>query len=550
MFLPVVEMEKKLRDMEQQMSDPAGADMTALYENYDKLMRRYEDAGGYEWPSRVQGVLAGLGFTREQQSQPANVLSGGELTRLFLGKLLLQQPDILLLDEPTNHLDLSALSWLEKYLLDYKGTVLVVSHDRFFLDRVCTDITEVLLGRSEQYHGNYTTYMAQRTERFESRMKAYELQQKEIERQEKIIERYKSFNREKSIRAARSKQKRLDKIERLEKPEEDKQIGFSFTARRRTGDDVLEIRGLEKGFDGRTLFRNLEMLVKAGDRVAIVGPNGVGKSTLFNILTGGLPADNGYFRWGANVDVGYYDQHQRSLHAEKSVLDEVWDHFPRMEQYQVRGALGMFLFTGEDVFEKIGTLSGGEKGRVALTELMLRQDNVLLLDEPTNHLDMDSREVLEDALEDFEGTILSISHDRYFINRFANKVAVLSTDGVRVYNGNWDDYQNELLRQQQPEDEETAGMTRTQLDKLKRQKKAGEESLRRLRQELKQAEAAVQDVEKRLAAKEAELSSPEVYGDPAKAAKASREYQQLQEEQLEAYSRWEAAEEAMAEAGA
>ena len=550
-FRPVVAMEEKLREMEQRMAHAEGDEALRLYEDYDRLQHRFEEAGGYEWKSRVQGVLLGLGFGRDTWEKDAKVLSGGELTRLCMGKLLLQQPDVLLLDEPTNHLDLSALAWLEKYLSDYKGTVLVVSHDRYFLNRVCTDITEILLGRSEQYAGNYDLYMQKRTERFDARMKAWELQQKEIARQEAIIERYKSFNREKSIRAARSKEKRLEKVERLERPGEDKQIGFSFSPLRRTGEDVLTVRNLSKSFGERCLFRNLDLPVRSGERVALVGPNGVGKSTLLNILTGRETADGGSVLWGANTDVGYYDQHQRGLHEDKSVLDEVWDRFPKLEQYQVRGALGLFLFTGEDVFEKIGTLSGGEKGRVALTELMLRHDNVLLLDEPTNHLDMDSREVLEDALEDFTGTIIAVSHDRYFINRFATRVAVLSAEGITLYNGNWDDYQDTLQRQMRSEEEEAfEGMTRTQQDKIKRQRRQDEENLRKLKQALKKAEQRVQEVETLLAKKEGEMSSPAVMGDAGKIRRLSGEYEQLQQQQAQAYADWEAAEQALEEAEA
>lgn len=546
-FAHLDQMEQWLREMELEMSTAEGEEAERLYENYDRLQRRFEQEDGYARESRVQGVLLGLGFDRSEWDKPADVLSGGELTRLCLGKLLLEKPDVLLLDEPTNHLDLNALDWLEKYLLDYKGTVLVVSHDRFFLDRVCTDITEILLGRSEQYKGNYTEYMQKRTARFDSRMKAWENQQKEIERQEKIIERYRSFNREKSIRAAESRQKMLDKTERLERPEEDGQISFSFTAARRTGEDVLYAENLEKSFDGVQLFRNVELQVKSGQRVALVGPNGVGKSTLLSILTGEKTADRGSFRWGANVDIGYYDQHQRGLHNEKTVLDEVWDRFPRMEQYEVRGALGMFLFSGEDVFEKIGTLSGGEKGRVALTELMLRHDNVLLLDEPTNHLDMDSREVLEDALQDFDGTIIAVSHDRYFINRFADRVAVLSGDGIRVYSGNWDSYQAELERLKVPEEERAFSMlTRTEQDKRKKAKKADEERLRRLKQEVKRAEERVEQAEALLKKKEDELASSSLSADAAR--RLSHEYDALLGEKQKAYTAWEEAETALEDA--
>ena len=409
-YEPVFEMEKKLRALEEEMTrvhtDPA--QFNRLSSEYDKLTRRFEDADGYAWKSMVSGVLNGLGFKPSQYEQRVDSLSGGEKTRLCLARLLLQKPDLLLLDEPTNHLDMETLSWLENYLSAYRGSVLVISHDRYFLDHVCNGMVEILMGSSEQYNGNYTRYIAQREERFETRIRAYELQQKEIERQQAIIARYRMFNREKSIRAAESREKALDRMEKLEKPVDERAIRFQFEARRRTGEDVLMINEVSKSFGEKHLFSDFSLHVRAGDRIALIGPNGVGKSTLIKLITGDVPSDTGDIRYGSNVDIGYYDQHQGALHPEKTVLDEVWDRFPRMEQSDVRGALGMFLFTGDDVFQPIKTLSGGEKGRVALTALMLRKDNLLLLDEPTNHLDMDSREVLEDALSGFGGTIITV----------------------------------------------------------------------------------------------------------------------------------------------
>ncbi len=542
-FEPVVEMERQLRRMEEQMAE-CGDDMVRLSRlgsQYDALTLEFERRNGYGWRSTVQGVLAGLGFRKEQQNQLASLLSGGERTRLCLGRMLLTEPDLLLLDEPTNHLDLKSIAWLEEYLRTYKGAVLLISHDRYFMDHVCDRMCELLLGVTECYDGNYTSYMAQRTERFEIRMKAYELQQKEIARQEAIIARYRQFNREKSIKLAESREKRLEKIERLEKPQDESAIRFRFETRRRTGDDVLMIDELSKGFDGRTLFEGVKMHVRAGDRIAIIGDNGVGKSTLFKCIVGEQKPDAGTIRFGAGVDLGYYDQHQAHLHEEKTVLDEVWDDFFRLDQTEVRGALGLFLFTGDEVLMPINTLSGGEKGRVALTKLMLRKDNVLLLDEPTNHLDMDSREVLEDALENFPGTILAISHDRYFINRFADKVCVLETTGVKEYLGNYDDYFEKINREQAP-DSEYAGMTRTAMEKEKRKSREEEKRIKERKLALQNAEKAIAAAEDEAAEIEARLADPETYADPEKAAALAKAYQQKKDEIDRLYAEWEALE--------
>lgn len=542
-FEPVVRMEQQLRALEAQMAECAQDEemLHRLGSQYDQLTRDFERANGYGWRSTVQGVLAGLGFRKEQQGQLASLLSGGERTRLCLGRMLLTEPDLLLLDEPTNHLDLKSIAWLENYLRAYKGAVLLISHDRYFMDHVCDRVCELLLGATECYDGNYTAYMAQRAERFEIRMKAYELQQKEIARQEAIIARYRQFNREKSIKAAESREKRLEKIERLEKPQDESAIHFRFDIRRRTGEDVLMVEELSKGFDGRTLFDHVKLHLRAGDRVALIGDNGVGKSTLLKCLIGELKPDGGTIRLGSGVDIGYYDQHQAHLHDSKTVLDEVWDDFHRLEQSEVRGALGLFLFTGDDVLMPVSTLSGGEKGRVALTKLMLRKDNLLLLDEPTNHLDMDSREVLESALADFPGTILAISHDRYFINRFAEKVCVLEAGGVKEYLGNYDDYFEKINREQEP-DGDAPAVTRTALEKEKRRSREGEKRLKERKLALQKAEESVLKAEEEAADLEARLAAPETYQDAEKAAELAREYQRKKDEIDRLYRAWEALE--------
>ena len=541
-FLPLVKMEENMRALEAEMAEHGGDEETLrrLGGRYDALTREFERQNGYGWQSRVTGVLKGLKLWNMREMETSR-LSGGERTRLCLGRMLLSEPDLLLLDEPTNHLDLKSIAWLEDYLCSYRGAVLVISHDRYFLDRVCGRMAELILGTVETYTGNYTEYAAKRAEVYETRMKAWQMQQKEIARQEAVIAMYRRFNREKSIRLAESREKRLEKIERLEKPQEEGTVRFRFETRRRTGEDVLETEGLEKRFGERILFRDVKMHLRSGDRVALIGDNGTGKTTLLRCLTGEEKPDAGRIRWGTGVDLGYYDQHQAGLHPDKTVLDEVWDRFPRMEQYEVRGALGLFLFTGDDVFSPVSSLSGGEKGRVALTELMLRKDNVLLLDEPTNHLDMDSREVLEDALSDFPGTILAVSHDRYFINRFAEKVFVLEEEGIREYLGNYDSYFEKAGREQEP-DGETAGMTRTALDKEKKRSRAEQQRLKEQKELLKRAEEAIAKAEKEAGALEAELADPDTYRDPDAAAEKTRRYLALKEEINRLYGEWEALE--------
>ncbi len=540
-FDPILKIEEEMRETERQISEAADDPdlLKRLGSHYDQLTRQFERGNGYGWKSAVQGVLVGLDFPVSVQNMKTALLSGGERTRLCLARMLLTEPDLLLLDEPTNHLDLKSIAWLENYLADYRGAVLVISHDRYFMDHVCGRMAELLLGTVECYDGNYTEYAGQRAQRYEIRMKAWQQQQKEIARQEAIIARYRQYNREKSIRQAESREKRLEKIERLDKPQEEGAIRFSFTCRRRTGEDVLIIEQLKKAFDERTLFENLKMHVRAGERIALIGDNGTGKSTLFRCLTGEMKPDNGTIRWGTGVDIGYYDQHQAGLHDRKTVLDEVWDRFPRLEQYEVRGALGMFLFTGDEVFAPVSTLSGGERGRVALTELMLRKDNVLLLDEPTNHLDMDSREVLEEALTDFPGTIIAISHDRYFINRFAEKVCVLGENGLAEYLGNYDDYFEKINREQEP-DGDLAGKTKTALDKEKRKSREEERRLRELKENIRKTEQDIEDTEKSIAGYEEQLADPATWQDRELAERINKEYQNMKKELDLLYEKWEA----------
>lgn len=542
------DLERKLRALEQQMSEPAHQNsMDAIMHDYARLTEQFERGGGYEANSQVQGVLYGLGFTQEQFEQEAATLSGGELTKLGLAKLLLQKPDVLLLDEPTNHLDMETMAWLEGFLNEYDGAVIVVSHDRYFLDAVCTGITELLFGVSEHYQGNYSNYLTQRDERFKVRNKAYELQQKEIMRQRAIIARFRSFNREKSIRAAESREKALQRMELLERPDEEKQVQFRFETKRLIGDIALEAEGLSKSYGERTLFSDLSLNIRGGDRIALIGANGIGKTTLIRCIMGKESFDTGEVRFGNKAQVGYYDQRQLDLNLDNDVLNEVWDAFPTLNQTQIRNALGLFLFRGDDVFMPIHLLSGGERARVSLVKLMLKKDNFLILDEPTNHLDADSREALEHALEGFEGTILAVSHDRYFINRFANKVFVLQDSGISVYHGNYNDYQAELNRLATAADAAHPDKTRTELAKERRAMRMREEEQQRLRGNIKKAEEAVHVAEEEYNLAVQAQADPDIYMDPIKAAQQGALCNRLQERVENLFARWAQAEQELAD---
>ena len=540
-FDDLFRIERRMRQLEKDMAVANADELLRIGTEYERLGRAFETADGFSVQSRVQGVLTGVGFTKEQLTQEACKLSGGELTRLGLAKLLLQQPDLLLLDEPTNHLDLEALNWLEEYLMEYRGAVIVVSHDRYFLDRICTSVTEIHFGVSETYQGNYSRYIAQRTQRFDARQKAYDLQQKEIKRQQEIIARYRSFNREKSIRAAESREKALERMEILERPMEEKQIAFRFQARRRMGEDALRVKNLSKAYGEKQVLSQVNLSMQSGERVVLMGANGVGKSTLLDCLVGRQKPDSGEVWFGVNADKGYYDQKQQTLTGSKTVLDEVWDDLPRLEQHEVRGALGRFLFSGEDVFATVDTLSGGERARVALTKLMLRRDNFLILDEPTNHLDADSREELELALENFEGTILAVSHDRYFINRIASKLMFLTPEGIEVFDGSFDQWMAAQGKRTATDDGDTR--TRTEIVKEQRRARAQKERMDELTAQVKEAEHTVEKLEQDMQALEDSLLLPDVYNDHVAAQRISQDIARLRESVDAAYIRWEKAEE-------
>lgn len=447
---PVIEMEQQLRSLEVQMKDAEGERLEQMLSAYSRLNHTFELENGYAWQSELTGVLKGLGFTEEEFSKPVSTLSGGQKTRVSLGKLLLSKPDVILLDEPTNHLDMESIAWLETYLMNYNGAVVIVAHDRYFLNRVVTKIVELELGQATVYLGNYTAYSEKKALVRAAQMKAYLNQQQEIRRQEEVIAKLKSFNREKSIKRAESREKMLAKIQVLDKPAEVRdEMHISLEPNITSGNDVLTIRDLGKSFGAQTLFSHVDMEVKRGERVAVIGSNGTGKTTLLKLINGMLPADSGTITLGSKVHVGYYDQEHHVLSMEKTVFEEVQDAYPNLTNTQVRNILAAFLFTGDDVFKRISDLSGGERGRVSLAKLMLSEANFLILDEPTNHLDITSKEILESALKQYTGTVLYVSHDRYFINQTATRILELTGQTFLNYIGNYDYYleKRELMNQ-------------------------------------------------------------------------------------------------------
>ena len=437
----LIAMEEQLRSIELEMKDLSGSELNSRMETYHRLTAAFERENGYAYESEITGVLKGLGFQEEEFSRPVATLSGGQKTRVSLGKLLLSKPDILLLDEPTNHLDLNSITWLETYLLNYTGAVLIVSHDRYFLNRIVTKVIEIEAGQVMTYLGNYSDFSYKKKQLREARLKEYLNQQQEIKHQEAVIEKLRSFNREKSIKRAESREKMLNKIELIEKPQEiNTDIHLTLTPSVVSGNDVLSIEHLSKAFPPQQLFSDVSFEIKRGEHVAIIGDNGTGKTTLLKILNGLVDADHGSFTLGTNVHIGYYDQEHHVLHMEKTIFDEISDDYPSLTNTEIRNMLAAFLFTGDDVFKLIGDLSGGERGRVSLAKLMLSEANFLILDEPTNHLDIASKEILEHALNDYTGTLLYVSHDRYFINQTATRILDLVNQKFVNYIGNYDYY--------------------------------------------------------------------------------------------------------------
>lgn len=437
----LIDLEERIHTCEISMQSGRGKALDTLMQQYTTLTHAYETGGGYTYKSEIIGVLKGLGFAETEFDKPVSTLSGGQKTRVALSRLLLQKPDLIILDEPTNHLDLNSIAWLETYLLNYKGAVLIVSHDRYFLNRITTKIIEIDQTKCTTFMGNYSDYALKKEQLRTAAMHAYMNQQREIKHQEEVIEKLRSFNREKSIKRARSREKMLDKIEVIEKPTEARtDMQLKLIPRCKSGNDVLTVENLSKAFGHNQLFEQVSFEIKRGEHVAIIGDNGTGKTTLLKIVNGLLPADHGTYRLGANVEPGYYDQEHHVLHSEKTLFDEISDENPALNNTEIRNVLAAFLFTGDDVFKRICDLSGGERGRVSLAKLMLSNSNFLLLDEPTNHLDIVSKEILENALNNYEGTVLYVSHDRYFINKTAHRILELTSCRFINYIGNYDYY--------------------------------------------------------------------------------------------------------------
>ena len=547
----LLRLEEKIRECENNMKHAEGDALEDLMKQYTSLTHAFETGGGYLYRSELVGVLKGLGFTEDEFSKPVATLSGGQKTRVALGRLLLQNPDLIILDEPTNHLDMNSIAWLETYLLNYKGAVLIVSHDRYFLDRIAGKVIEIDQSKATTFMGNYSDYAVKKEQLRVAAWNAYMNQQREIKHQEEVIEKLKSFNREKSIKRAESREKMLDKIEVIEKPSEVRtDMKLTLTPRILSGNDVLTVEHLSKSFDSHKLFTDVNFEIKRGEHVAIIGDNGSGKTTLLKILNGLVPADQGTFRLGSNVEIGYYDQEHHVLHSEKTLFEEISDDYPYLNNTQIRNVLAAFLFTGEDVFKRISDLSGGERGRVSLAKLVLSNANFLILDEPTNHLDIMSKEILEDALNGYEGTILYVSHDRYFINRTAHRILDLTEGQFVNYVGNYDYYLEKhdtvmaAIEASTPQsaDADNTAATRAAESEVKLDWKAQKEEQARLRKkenDLKKCEEQIARLEARVSEIDTEMSDPAIGTQVAKLQELTKEQTACQEQLEKLYEQWE-----------
>lgn len=550
----IITMEQDIRELEKAISHLSGEELEKAMEKYSQLTDRFEKSNGYAWKSEIVGVLKGLGFTEAEFDTPIHTLSGGQKTRVALSRILLTRPDIILLDEPTNHLDMDAIRWLETFLGNYRGAVLIVSHDRYFLDRVVSKVIEIENGNSQTFLGNYSRYAEKKKAQRDAQMKQYLNQQQEIQHQEEVIAKLRSFNREKSIRRAESREKMLDKMELVDKPVVlNSRMRISLEPEIISGNDVLTIEHLSKSFDNKPLFKNLNLSIRRGEVVGLLGANGTGKTTLLKIINRHLRPDGGKIHYGAKVSIGYYDQEQHVLNDEKTIFDEISDAYPKLTNTRIRNVLAAFLFTGDRVFQKIGTLSGGEKGRVSLAKLMLSNANFLILDEPTNHLDIQSREILEDAINDYEGTVFYVSHDRYFINQTATRILDLSPEGIVNYKGNYTYYleqkeagnieadSDSVLGSPETSGEDADKKTEPAVSSKEDWKRSREEAARQRKRanELKKTEADISRLEEENESIKEEMNSPDIASNVSRLMELSRKYEENEEALLELYDKWE-----------
>ncbi len=550
----IIEMEERLRGMETQMNTLTGQELETLLDGYHRLSHEFELLGGYTYRSEVTGILKGLGFSESEFDRQMSELSGGQKTRVSLGKLLVTKPDVLLLDEPTNHLDMESIRWLEGFLMNYKGAVVIVSHDRYFLDRVVTKVVEIFQHQGFVYQGNYTEFAKKKAKIREDLLKQYYNQQREIKHQEEVIAKLKSFNREKSIKRAESREKMLDKIERLEKPtDENTDIHIVLEPDVTSGNDVLTVEHLRKAFGTHTLFDDLSFEIKRGERVALIGNNGTGKTTILKIINELIPADGGTIVLGSNVHIGYYDQEHQLLHMEKTIFEEIADDYPQLNHTKIRNVLAAFLFTNDDVFKRIADLSGGERGRVSLAKLMLSDANFLILDEPTNHLDITSKEILESALNQYTGTVFFVSHDRYFINQTATRILDLTGGTIVNYIGNYDYYlekHDELTRiyvEAEPKaqaaqmTEQTVAQDGSGTDKKAdwQAQKAEQARIRKLENTLKKAEERIAELEDLIAGIDEECADPANATNSAKLGELTGRQNEYRSELEKCYEEWE-----------
>jgi len=537
----VIDLQEQIRQLEQDMKHLEGQELENALERYTRMNHTFEQQDGYAFESQITGILKGLGFTESDFHRPVSELSGGQKTRVSLGRLLLSRPDIILLDEPTNHLDLNNIAWLEGYLKNYDGAVIIVSHDRYFLDKIVTKVVELELTKSTIYHGNYSYYAKKREEVRLSKYRAYMNQQAEIKHQEEVIAKLKQFNREKSIKRAESREKMLDKIERLDKPQEvHDEMRLTLTPDIESGNDVLLVEGLAKSYGDNTLFTNLGMDIKRGEHVALIGNNGTGKTTILKIINQLIPKDAGKIVLGAQVHVGYYDQEHQVLHPDKTIFDELHDAYPNMTNTKIRNVLAAFLFTGEDVFKEIKDLSGGERGRVSLAKLMLSNANFLILDEPTNHLDITSKEILENALKNYSGTILYVSHDRYFINQTATRILDLHDGGITSYIGNYDYYiEQQLVSTSRTEEKTVVVKEETETKKDWKRSKEEQAKERKRQNDIKKTETRIEELEQLLSDLNDEMSLPENATNSAKLNEIAEKQAVANEELEQLYELWE-----------